>query len=212
MTPEAEQLYAAALTRRPQGLVARDRAGVAVELATARWLAGAGSTDLRVLRRARGPVLDIGCGPGRHVRALAGRGVAALGIDASPAAVRVARDRGTRVLHGSVFDVVPAMGGWRTALLLDGNIGIGGDPVALLRRVAAVLAPGGWVVADVAPPGTAMRTHRISLECGGHRSDPFPWTVLGPEAVTEVAHAAGLSVAGLHDHEGRWFVVLAKGS
>jgi len=125
MTPEAEQLYAAALTRRPQGLVARDRAGVAVELATARWLAGAGSTDLRVLRRARGPVLDIGCGPGRHVRALADRGVAALGIDASPAAVRVARDRGTRVLQGSVFDAVPAMGGWRTALkVLSGEADI----------------------------------------------------------------------------------------
>ena len=84
-----------------------------------------------------------------------------------------------------------------SALLADGNIGIGGDPVALLRRVAAVLAPGGWVVADVAPPGHGdAHRHDLELECGGHRSDPFPWTVLGAEAVAEVAHAAGLRVAG----------------
>ena len=141
MTPEAERVYAAMLARRLPGTVARDRAGVAVELDTDRWLGGAGDVDLRVLARAQAPVLDIGCGPGRHVRALSALGVAALGLDASQAAVRLARRRGAEVVHGSVFGDVPARGGWRTALLLDGNIGIGGDPAALLARVAGVLAP-----------------------------------------------------------------------
>ena len=37
--------------------------------------------------------------------------------------------------HQSVFDAVPDAGLWRCALLLDGSIGIGGDPEALLQRV-----------------------------------------------------------------------------
>ena len=208
MTPEAERLYAAALARRPEGLVARDRAGVAVELAAARWLAGAGLTDLRVLRRARGPVLDIGCGPGRHVRALAERGVAALGIDASPAAVRVARDRGTHVLHGSVFDVVPAMGGWRTALLLDGNIGIGGDPEALLRRLADLLMPDGAVLCECEAPGAGVRSGPLRLEHDAGASRWFPWSRVSVDALERVAQPAGLTTTARWEDGGRWFAEL----
>src|SRR5205823_333854 len=83
--------------------------------------------------RAVGPVLDVGCGPGRHVLALARRGVLAVGVDVTPAAVRYARARGAPVFRGSVFAAVPGVGHWRTALLLDGNIGIGGRPVVLLE-------------------------------------------------------------------------------
>ncbi|MEP7090136.1 MAG: methyltransferase domain-containing protein [Nocardioidaceae bacterium] len=181
-------------------------------LAMTRWSATADAGDVAVLAHCTGPTLDIGCGPGRMSEHLAERGVDVLGIDIVPEAVAQTQARGARALHRDVFDHLPGEGRWVCALLADGNIGIGGDPVALLGRVAAVLAPRGWVVADVAPPGTAMRTHTISLQCGGHRSDPFPWTVLGTEAVNGVAHAAGLSVAGVHEHEGRWFVVLAKTS
>ncbi|MDQ6797207.1 MAG: class I SAM-dependent methyltransferase, partial [Actinomycetota bacterium] len=62
-----------------------------------RWLGPADSEDERLLDRAVGPVLDIGCGPGRHLLALARRGVEATGIDVTPAAVRVARSRGASV-------------------------------------------------------------------------------------------------------------------
>ena len=48
--------------------------------------------------RARGPVLDVGCGPGRHVHHLARRGVLAIGIDVSRDAVRLARRRGASVI------------------------------------------------------------------------------------------------------------------
>ena len=42
--------------------------------------------DLAALGAAEGPVLDVGCGPGRMVRAAAERSSAAMGIDVSPAA------------------------------------------------------------------------------------------------------------------------------
>ncbi len=51
----------------------------------------------------------------------------------------IARRHGVNVLERSIFDHVPGAGRWRTALLLDGNIGIGGDPVALLERLGDLL-------------------------------------------------------------------------
>ena len=211
MTPEAERLYAAALMRRPEPLVARDRAGTATKLPTERWLAGAGPADLRLLRRARGPVLDVGCGPGRHVRALAKLGIAALGLDASPAAVRVARERGTQVVHGSVFDAVPATGGWRTVLLLDGNVGIGGDPAALLRRLADLLTDDGSVLCECDPPGRGVRAGPLRLEHARGTSRWFPWAHVSADAVDEVAHCAELAVRARWEDAGRWFAELVPG-
>src|SRR5215216_5046549 len=66
-----------------------------------------------------------------------------LGLDLSPVAVRLARARGAEAIMRSVFADVPRDGTWRTALLLDGNIGIGGAPEALLARARALVAPGG---------------------------------------------------------------------
>ena len=88
-----------------------------------------------MLARCEAPVLDVGCGPGRLVGALNARGVPALGIDISARAVEQARGRGAMALRRAVEQPVPAEGRWGTVLLADGNIGIGGDPAALLRPV-----------------------------------------------------------------------------
>jgi SAM-dependent methyltransferase len=206
--PEAEHVYAAFLARHEDHVVARDRAGKVVELTPQRWLAGAGAADLRVLARARAPVLDIGCGPGRHVRALAARGVEALGLDASPAAVRLARRHGTAVVQGSVFAAVPSPGRWRTALLLDGNIGIGGDPLALLARVAELLAPAGRVLCECDEPGSGVRTGPLRLEHERSASPWFPWARVGVDAVDGIAAAAGMRAARRWRDAGRWFAEL----
>ena len=108
------------------------------------------------LTGARGATLDIGCGPGRIAAALRHRGIAALGIDLNEDAVRLARGSGRGGAACSVFGAVPRAGRWDTALLVDGNIGIGGGPVALLRRVAELLVPGGLALVEVeGPNGTS---------------------------------------------------------
>ncbi len=128
------------------------------------WTEAADRIDARILARVVAPVLDVGCGPGRHVAELAASGLVALGIDVSPAALGLARARGACVLERSVFDRVPCAGRWRTALLLDGNIGIGGDPASLLLRIGELLAHrGSRVLVETAPPETrAVDAHRTA--------------------------------------------------
>lgn len=202
-------VYADAL-RRGDDLVARDAAGAAQPVAVTRWLARACAVDERVLHRATGPVLDIGCGPGRHVRALRRRGVEVLGIDLSPVAVRLARRGGAApVLVGDVFAPVPRGGWWRTGLLLDGNLGIGGDPPALLARARELLARGGRVLCETDPPGCGLRVDPVRLEDDARRSRWFPWARVGAEALDDVAAAAGLGVTERWEDGGRWFAVVA---
>ncbi|HWT93194.1 MAG TPA: hypothetical protein VN238_09380, partial [Solirubrobacteraceae bacterium] len=55
--------------------------GSVTPLALGLWAAEAAPADLALLTRAHEPVLDVGCGPGRHVAALGVQGTTALGID-----------------------------------------------------------------------------------------------------------------------------------
>ena len=190
--------------------VLRGDDGTVIHLDVEGWTADADAVELRQLRRVRGPVLDIGCGPGRLVVALAERGIPALGVDASPSAVQQALQRRATALVRSVFDPIPATGRWATALLFDGNVGIGGDPVALLARVAELLALDGRAVVEVAPPGTGLRRFDARVERGAECTGWFPWAVLGADAVAEVAAPAGLVPTDLHADDGRWFVELER--
>jgi len=155
----AIDLYGAELLRsasRPEDaseLRVVDEHGGELPFALRRYLEAPTVEEHGVLARAVGPVLDIGCGPGRHVVALSRRGVVAVGVDISPLAVRLARTRGAKVIEGSIFDRLPGLGMWGSALLLDGNIGIGGAPRELLSRVGGLLAPAGIVLVEVEGPG-----------------------------------------------------------
>lgn len=179
-------------------------------LPIAAWADDADGSDDVLLSHCTDPTLDVGCGPGRMAHALALRGLHVLGIDVVPEAVRRARERGIAVLQRDVFSSLPGEGRWGCVLLADGNIGIGGDPVALLRRSAALLAGGGRVVADVAPPGVGIVTRVVRLECSGRQSETFRWSLVGADLIPDLAMAAGLRLHARHEHRGRWFAVLTK--
>jgi SAM-dependent methyltransferase len=174
------------------------------------WTRDADASDRAVLAQCQGPTLDIGCGPGRMSAHLAALGRSVLGIDVVSEAVDQTRARGVTALQRDVFSPLPGEGRWETALLADGNIGIGGDPIRLLRRVHALLAPRGRVVVDLAPYGLGIRTTLVRLRTDRQRSRPFTWSVVGADAVGVVAAAAGLLVLGTHEYAGRWFAVLVK--
>jgi hypothetical protein len=140
--------------------------------------------------------------------ALARRGRPVLAVDVVPEAVQLSLARGVSALRRDVFGVLPGEGRWATALLADGNIGIGGDPVALLERVRSLLAPSGRAVVDLAPPGVGITTRHLRLESALGRSVDFPWSVVGVDAITALAEAAGLVVRSVHRFGDRWCGVL----
>ena len=170
--------------------------------------------DASLIDRCSGPTLDVGSGPGRLAVALAERGVPTLGIDVAPQAVRMARSAGSLTLLRNVFDRVPGTGRWTIVLLADGTIGIGGDPSALLQRVAELLAPFGQALVEVQPPGRELRRERVRLRhCRGHGQrvgDWFPWAHVGADQLSGIAAEAGLCPAETWSSGGRWFTTLRK--
>lgn len=176
-----------------------------------RFLGAADRVDRAVLARTRGPVLDVGSGPGRMVSAALRRGRRAIGIDVSHTAVALAHRCGLPVVHGSVFDDVPGAGEWETTLLLDGNIGIGGDPAALLERCAELTSRRGVVVVEThVEPSRDLRFVAELVEPDGPGSASFPWAEAGAEALQRHAATAGLRPAAELQRGGRSFVFLRR--
>ena len=203
------ELYEASLAG--AAVTLRTRQGNAHPLPAAVYLAQDVPGDESMLARCTGSVLDVGCGPGRLAAALTRRGVRSLGIDISHRAVSLARAAGADVLHGSIFDPLPDAGNWSTALLDDGNLGIGGEPVALLARLRTLLSHQGQVLVELEPPGAGAHRLMVQLEdAAGAASAWFPWAKVGVEAIDAVAGAAGLRVVDSWSDAERWFAALSR--
>jgi SAM-dependent methyltransferase len=191
-----------------------ETSGRRTRLPLRRWHGPAEPAVRALVKRCTGPAVDVGCGPGRAVAELAARGLISCGIDISPAAVRLTRRRGAAALRRDVFDPLPAEGRWTNVLLIDGNIGIGGDPHTLLRRCAQLLRRGGTVLAELDAPGTGLWRGQayVAHEPGTARLNGprFRWARVGADAADGLAAAAGLRVRAVFTMDGRWFAELEK--
>ena len=172
----------------------------------ARWNSRADEIDLTLLRSATGPLLDVGCGPGRMVQAAMAVGLEALGLDISPAAISIARAAGLPVVQGSVFDSIRGEGTWQTVLLVDGNVGIGGDVRALLRRCAELVAPEGEIVIELhADRGMDSVYSAQLVGTDGGVSESFPWAQIGLDPMVDLAAELGLDLGQAWELGGRTF-------
>jgi glycosyltransferase A (GT-A) superfamily protein (DUF2064 family) len=174
-----------------------------------RWFGDADAVDATVLGRCRPPVLDLGCGPGRMVRALTQSGRAALGIDMSAVAVQSSRTRGGPALRRLISDRLPAEGRWGTVLLMDCNLGIGGDVRKLLRRCAELVHPCGLILCEVDSAPGRHEIAEVVLASGAASCPPMRWAGVGTTKLIRVAADLGLVLEDQWASGGRAFVALS---
>ena len=114
------------------------------------------SQERRAMRFVRGRVLDLGCGAGRVGLHLQGRGYEVVGIDVSPLAVEVARQRGlVDARLGTLDSLVRAGERFDTILLLGNNLGLlAGERQGrgLLRKLARAATGRGRILAGSFDP------------------------------------------------------------
>jgi SAM-dependent methyltransferase len=150
--------------------------------------------DAAVLDMCDGPTIDLGCGPGRFVAHLTKLGIPALGVDQSQTAVELARRSGAPALRRDVFDRLPGTGRWGTVLLADGNVGLGGDPLRVLRRAGELMRTGGRCVAEFDPNISGVQSRWVRLESATTVGPWFPWASVGVDCAMRLAEEVGLAV------------------
>ncbi|WAJ45663.1 SAM-dependent methyltransferase [Mycobacterium sp. Aquia_216] len=165
--------------------------------------------DEAVTRMCSGPTIELGCGPGRLVARLFERGIPALGIDRSATAIRLAGRGGAPALLSDVFEPLPGMGRWQTVLLVDGNVGLGGDPRRILERAAELLRCGGRCVAEFEADAVGIRARWVRLESGCDVGPWFRWASVGVDSAAALATQVGLTLTSVSLISGRVIASLA---
>lgn len=147
-----------------------------------------------------GRVLDVGCGEGWLVRALAAVGVAAEGVDASAPLVAAAVDAGGtfRVLdYEAAADAPERLGGPFDVAVFNFSL-LGEDVVGALRAARQRLAPGGRVVVQTVHPLSVGAPYadgwrEETFAAFGDGFGPMPWYFRTFGSWLRVLAAAGLT-------------------
>ncbi len=114
------------------------------------------SIERKAVRFARGRILDIGCGAGRHSLYLQGKGLDVVGIDISPLAVEVCKLRGLRDARvASIAQVSSKLGVIDTVLMFGNSCGLSGSferARSLLRKLSNITSEKGRIIAQTTDP------------------------------------------------------------
>jgi hypothetical protein len=135
-----------------------------------------------------------------------------LGIDISSVAVEVGSGGGGQVLRRHLADPLPGEGRWGTALLLDGNVGIGGDIPGLLCRCQDLVGPGGLIICEVDSDPERHEAYHVVLSDGRGRSVAIPWASIGGRALQRLAAGLDLITAEEWCADHRVFLALRTAS
>ncbi len=113
--------------------------------------------ERRAIKLAKGRVLDIGCGAGRHSLYLQQKGFDVTGIDISPGAVKVCKLRGLKKAHVRPITDVDKFkpNSFDTILMLGNNFGLFGSSSRaklLLKKLDRITSPAAQIIAGTRNP------------------------------------------------------------
>ena len=114
------------------------------------------SREKKALRYARGRVLDIGCGAGRHSLYLQQKGFDVLGIDVSPLAIEVCKLRGLKNAKVmSITQISSKLGSFDTVIMFGNNFGLFGSfrrAKWLLKKLHNITSARARIIAESRDP------------------------------------------------------------
>ncbi|MFJ6140241.1 class I SAM-dependent methyltransferase [Kitasatospora sp. NPDC092286] len=175
--------------------------------------------DRELLRRVRGPVLDIGCGAGRTLAELRARGHEALGVDPSPGAVRLCLDRGLPAVRGTAADLGPVDGRFDTIVMTGNGLGFlesREQAPRVLSELARVATAGASLLGTTFDPArlttpaeNRYREHnaargrlpgqwRIRVHHAGLATEWFDYAFLSPAELEELVTGSPWRVHEIH--------------
>ncbi|WEL20768.1 class I SAM-dependent methyltransferase [Halorhabdus sp. BNX81] len=139
-----------------------------------------GTDEQTALDHLRGSVLDIGCGAGRHGLYAQRQGHDVTGIDVSPGAVEVSRDRGLDTVEQcDVIDVADVFvsDAFETVLMLGANFGLVGTAETapdILDGLATVTTEDGRILAQSRDPHDTDDPHHREYHAFNRDRGRFP--------------------------------------
>lgn len=150
-------------------------------------------------------ILDLGCGTGQLTEAIAERGATVIGIDADPAMIAEAQQQFPHL----TFEVGDArqftLPTPVDAIFSNATLHWVDDPVAAIQHMAAVLKPGGRLVAEFGGKGNmamvlaAIATARDQLGFGPSSASPWYFPAIGEYTSLLEQHGFEVQLARLYD-------------
>jgi len=113
--------------------------------------------ERRAIKLARGRVLDVGCGAGRHALHLQQDGFDVTGIDSSPGAIEVCKSRGLKqAIVRSITDVhLFKPDSFETVIMFGNNFGLFGSPQRakqILKKLHRITSADAQIIAGTLNP------------------------------------------------------------
>lgn len=186
-------------------------------------------SEQETIGRARGRVLDVGCGAGRHALYLQERGHEVVGLDVSPGALAVAEERGLeRTMERDVADLVEYDGEpFETIVMFGNNFGLVGTadrtPVVLDALSSATTEDAVLLAGSMDPHRTNDPDHlayhernvdrgrlpgalRLRVRYKLARSDWFDYLLASPDEMRSVVEGTDWAVQEIHQDELPFYV------
>ncbi|PIQ77988.1 hypothetical protein COV82_02155 [Candidatus Peregrinibacteria bacterium CG11_big_fil_rev_8_21_14_0_20_46_8] len=178
-------------------------------------------TEKTIAHHVKGKILDVGCGAGRHILHYQNRGYDITGIDNSPLAIKVCKERGCK--KAKVMDAFHPkfpQYSFDTILLFGHNIGIGGSLAGAKRLLSSlrklIKEDGLLLLTSLEVTKTKKKVHqkyhqknraakhyvgeiKIRIEYKDEIDDWFDWIHVEPKIMKKLAQETGWKIIELHE-------------
>lgn len=186
----------------------------------------------QALRFVRGKVVDVGCGAGRHVQHLQRLGYRTDGIDPSPLAVKVCRERGIKNVRIGTLESLPnGRVRYDTFVMFGNNFGLFGSRSharKTLRMLLRCSTPHARIIAECRNPYKTSEQGHLRYNAKSQRrgrmfgqirirvrfkqyTDPwFDYLFVSPDEMRELVKGTGWRVAQVFGRGAQYCAVIEK--